>query len=160
MAKQGRPTKYVKIYDEQVFKLCLLGADDKQIADFFEVDLATINRWKKSHITFCESIKAGKVQADTDVAMTLYKRAMGYSHPDEEIKVVSDGGGMGSSIERVPVTKVYPPDVTAAIFWLKNRQPRQWRDKQEVQLTTFVHTTTDLTADEIKAYNKALEDEY
>ena len=27
----------------------------------------------------------------------------------------------------------YPPDTTAAIFWLKNRKPAEWRDKQEQQ---------------------------
>lgn len=27
----------------------------------------------------------------------------------------------------------YPPDTTAAIFWLKNRQPAKWRDKKEVE---------------------------
>lgn len=25
------------------------------------------------------------------------------------------------------------PDVTAQIFWLKNRMPEQWRDKREVE---------------------------
>lgn len=54
---------------------------------------------------------------------------MGFEHDSEEIKVVSDGQGQGSSIERVPVRKIYPPDTVAAIFWLKNRQPGKWRDK-------------------------------
>ena len=31
------------------------------------------------------------------------------------------------------VDKHYAPDATAAIFWLKNRQPDKWRDKQEVE---------------------------
>ena len=29
------------------------------------------------------------------------------------------------------VDKHYPPDSTAAIFWLKNRQPKVWRDRVE-----------------------------
>jgi hypothetical protein len=30
------------------------------------------------------------------------------------------------------VIKSQAPDVTAQIFWLKNRQPKEWRDKVEV----------------------------
>jgi hypothetical protein len=26
-------------------------------------------------------------------------------------------------------------DTTASIFWLKNRQPRNWRDKQDIEMT-------------------------
>jgi len=41
--------------------------------------------------------------------------------------------------------KYYPPDPVSIIFWLKNRKPEQWRDKQEaehkgnviVELVTF-----------------------
>jgi len=38
----------------------------------------------------------------------------------------------------VPTVKHYPPDTTAAIFWLKNRQPAKWREKQEVETTIKV----------------------
>ena len=30
-----------------------------------------------------------------------------------------------------PSVKYYPPDSTALIFWLKNRKPKDWRDKIE-----------------------------
>ena len=31
-------------------------------------------------------------------------------------------------------TKFIPPDTTAAIFWLKNRRPHEWRDKQDINI--------------------------
>lgn len=130
--EQGRPTKYKEEYDKQAYKLCLLGAIDTELASFFEVAESTIYEWKTNHKSFSESIKRGKELADANVASRLYERAMGFTHPDEEIKVLSLGTGMGSEIERVPVTKVYPPDTTAAIFWLKNRQPKKWRDRVDV----------------------------
>jgi hypothetical protein len=34
-----------------------------------------------------------------------------------------------------PLEKYYPPDTTAAIFWLKNRQKDKWRDKVDHELT-------------------------
>ena len=51
----GRPSKYKSEYAEQARKLCLLGATDTDMADFFDVDEATINRWKLDFPEFCES---------------------------------------------------------------------------------------------------------
>jgi hypothetical protein len=125
----GRPTDYREEYCEQAEKLCKLGATDKELADFFDVAESTINEWKLAHPEFSESLKKGKTLADANVAERLYQRAMGFEHDSEEIKVI-DG-----SIERVEVRKVYPPDTVAAIFWLKNRQKKKWRDKTETGLT-------------------------
>lgn len=124
----GRPTKYDPKYDKQAYKLCLLGSTDKGLADFFEVEEQTINNWKKDYPSFFESLKAGKQIADGKVAESLYKRANGYKHKDIDIKV-ADG-----MIVQTPIIKSYPPDTTACIFWLKNRQPSLWRDKQELDL--------------------------
>ncbi len=126
----GRPSKYKAEYVEQAYKLCLLGATDKDMADFFEVDEATINRWKESHKEFCESLKKGKMMADATVASKLFHRAIGYEHP--EIITATHQGTITDTLE---VTKHYPPDTTAAIFWLKNRQSKEWRDKQQTELT-------------------------
>jgi hypothetical protein len=132
---QGRPTDYREHFNEQAEKLCKLGATDKELADFFNVNEDTIHEWKKVHPSFSESIKAGKQLADANVAQRLYERAMGFEHDSEEIKVISIGGeDGGSEIVRVPVRKIYPPDSTAAIFWLKNRRPKEWRDKQDVAM--------------------------
>lgn len=141
MSKEGRPTKYDPKYNDQVYKLALLGATDKELADFFEVTESTLNLWKLKHPDFSESLKKGKVQADAQVGARLFERALGFEHDSEEIKVVSMGKE-GSVVERVPIRKVYPPDTTAAIFWLKNRQSDKWRDKQEVQHSGEIKTIT------------------
>lgn len=131
MAKTiGRPRKYTQEYNDQARKLCLLGATDKDLANFFEVEESTINKWKLDFPAFSESIKAGKEVADANIADRLYQRAMGFEHDSEEIKII------GSEVERVPVRKVYPPDTTAAIFWLKNRRQISWRDQQNIDHTT------------------------
>lgn len=121
----GRPTKYKEEYDEQAEKLCKLGATDAELADFFEVAESTLNLWKLEHTSFSEALKRGKKIADAEVAEKLFKRATGYSHEDVDIKVI-DG-----EIVMTPLTKHYPPDTIAAIFWLKNRQKDKWRDKTE-----------------------------
>lgn len=137
----GRPTKYKEEYAEQTYKLCLLGATDADLANFFEVDEATINRWKNDHPEFCESVKKGKEIADATVAEKLYHRAIGYEHPED--KIFNDSG----TPLIVPTTKHYPPDPTAAIFWLKNRQKDKWRDKQDVNLSGDVQIKVNLTDD-------------
>jgi hypothetical protein len=125
----GRPTKYKQEFDLQAEKLCKLGATDQELADFFEVNVDTIHEWKKVHPEFSDSIKQGKILADSNVAQSLYHRATGYEHEDVDIKVVN------GEIVTTPLTKYYPPDTAAAIFWLKNRQKKKWRDKIEHGLT-------------------------
>lgn len=118
----GRPTKYKAEYCTQATKLCRLGATDRELADFFEVDEKSINTWKKEHPQFLQSLKKGKIQADSEVADKLYRRALGYSV--ETVKIFSYEG---TTFEHDYVEH-YPPDTTACIFWLKNRRSDQWRD--------------------------------
>jgi hypothetical protein len=33
----------------------------------------------------------------------------------------------------VPYIEHVPPDVTACLFWLKNRDPQHWRDSQQLE---------------------------
>jgi hypothetical protein len=80
----GRPEEYMPEYAEQAYKLCLLGASDAVLADFFEVSEMTINNWKKRYDDFYLSLREGKTQADANVAKSLYHRALGYSHPKIE----------------------------------------------------------------------------
>ena len=123
--------------NEQVYKLCLLGATDKQLADFLNVSEATINNWKENDNEFLESIKKGKLIADSEIAHSLYHRAKGYSHPED--RIFNDSG----TPLIVPTIKHYPPDTAAAFIWMKNRQPDTWRDKQEVENTNKNHHTVE-----------------
>jgi hypothetical protein len=122
----GRPTKYKEEYAEQARKLCLLGATNEKIADFFEVHISTIYEWQSIHEEFSDALKGGKMLADAEIANSLFHRAKGYSCQDLDIKMYE-----GNIIE-TPYIKNYPPDPTSMIFWLKNRQPDLWREKREV----------------------------
>lgn len=138
----GRPTDYKSEYDQQAYKLCLLSATDREIADFFGVQEQTLNNWKGIYPSFFESLKEGKQKADSQVADRLYQRAMGYEHAEDEIFMHK-----GKPVI-VKTMKYYPPDPTSAIFWLKNRQPQKWRDKREVEQTTTIDLSL-LTPDEL-----------
>lgn len=159
----GRPTLYDEKMNQQVYKLALLGAKDSQIADYLEIAESTLNLWKQEHPKFMESLKRGKLKADSKVAASLYKRANGFSyeevtHENTMITKITDSGEMtqepGTLVKRVK--KLVIPDTTAQIFWLKNRQPSEWRDKQEIESTNYNHNVTP-TPEEAKAIKEAIE---
>lgn len=125
--KVGRPTRYKAEYAEQARKLCLLGATDIELANFFGISTRTLDVWKKSHPEFVSSIKGGKDIADAEVAEKLFQRALGYSHKAVKIMAVD------KCVVREEYIEHYPPDTQAASLWLRNRQPKKWRDKQDVE---------------------------
>lgn len=131
----ARPTKYKKEFAEQARKLCLLGAIDDDLADFFGVIDKTIDNWKKQHPEFLCSLKKAKVESDAKVVKSLYQRATGYDHPDTHF------ASYEGEIISEEYIKHWPPDVTACIFWLKNRQPDKWRDVQQFagELNIVIH---------------------
>lgn len=126
----ARPVKFKDEYIEQVYKLCLLGADDKRIADFFDVEEKTINNWKKKYPEFLQSIKKGKEMADFEIANSLYHKAKGYQR-----KAVQFATFQGEITDQREYIEDVPPDTTACIFWLKNRQKDLWREKTEQEIT-------------------------
>lgn len=125
----GRPSKYRPAYAEQARKLALLGFTDAKMANFFEVTEQTINNWKHEHPGFFESIKSGKEDADARVAAAMYHSALGGGTVTE---VREEEDAEGNVITKKTV-KELPANVTAQIFWLKNRQPQHWRDKVVVE---------------------------
>ena len=127
MAAVGRPTDYKEEYNEQAYKLCLLGATDAEIADFFGIAESTLNNWKKKFPDFMESIRKGKTIADAEVAEALYNKARGFVR--EGVKIFNANG----EPLIVPYMEYYAPDTGAAFIWLKNRQSHKWRDKHEVE---------------------------
>lgn len=136
----ARPSKYKAEFAKEAAKLCKLGATDAQLADFFEVSVSTINLWKVQYKEFSESVKVPKAEADEKVEQSLYRRAMGYEHDEVDIKVVA------GALVQTPIRRYYPPDSTAMIFWLKNRKPGEWRDKQDVELSGTLNWVEQLSA--------------
>lgn len=126
-AKRGRPTSYKPEYAEQARKLCLLGATDDQLADFFDVSINTIANWQRVNPEFLGALKGGKEEADDRVERSLFQRAVGYTF--DSVKIMSYEG----AVIEAPFREHCPPDVTAQIFWLKNRRSAEWRDKRDME---------------------------
>lgn len=124
---RGRPTLFREEYVKRAFEFCLLGATDAKLAKIFEVDEATINAWKVRYPHFHESIRAGREDADANIAQSLYHRAKGYDYDD--VHVSSYQG----DVTITPIKRHMPAEVNAARLWLLNRQPKRWRDRVAVE---------------------------
>ncbi len=141
----GRPRSYKPEFALLALKAGRLGSTNDALARFFDISLNTLNEWMVEHAEFNDAIKEGRSWADAHVADSLFRRATGYSHPAVKFMTVSDGQGAGSHIEKIDYIEHYPPDTVACIFWLKNRQPELWRDKQEHDLKTPDGATFEFT---------------
>lgn len=142
-AGPGRPSQFKRTFCAQAEELCKLGAIDKDLAEFFEVDERTVNRWKDAHPEFRQSIRAGKIIADMGVAGRLHQRAMGFefeeNHPVKLKKTSYADNGKKlleeEYVQIVPIKRVVPPDTVAGKFWLINRQRDKWAERISGELT-------------------------
>lgn len=99
------------------------GLTDEQIAKNIGINRTTLYDWKKKEVNIADALKKGKEIIDFEVENALLKRALGYEYEEETYE---------NGILTKKVKKHVPPDTTAQIFWLKNRQVKKWRDKVEI----------------------------
>lgn len=99
------------------------GLTEEQIYTNLGVSHTTFNKWKNEKIELVEALKKGKEVIDRQVENALLRAALGYGYQED---TVTNKG------EVVSLNKVQHPNTTALIFWLKNRKPKDWRDKQEI----------------------------
>lgn len=132
-------------WDEVKDKLLLVeawardGLVEDQIAKNLGISMSTLSKYKVEHSEVVEALKKGKEVVDFQVENQLLKRAMGYKYDEVTKELIKESDGEGGVVSKIKVTKIVTkevaPDVTAQIFWLKNRKPREWRDKQDIELT-------------------------
>jgi transposase-like protein len=120
-------TKYEPEMDQTVFQLAREGLSIAQIAEELGVSRPTVDNWRKIHKSFCAALDMGRELVDDQVENALFKRALGYSHPDVHIS------NFQGEITVTPITKHYAPDTGAAKLWLTNRRPDKWRERTEVE---------------------------
>lgn len=123
------------------------GLTDEQISHNVGISPSTLYEWKKKYGEISEALKKGKKVVDIQVENALLKRALGYSYEEKKVEV-SD---KGEKVTRT--TKEVVPDTTAQVFWLKNRRPDRWRDKQNVEVSGAIKTGNpyaELTTEELK----------
>lgn len=131
MASKRKPKGKYASYVEPKLKLisnwARSGLIDKQIAKNLGIADSTFREYKKMYPALSAALKESKEEADYEVVNALFRSATGYEY-DEETKELVKGRWKTTK----KVTKHEKPNPTAAIFWLKNRDSKNWRDRQHI----------------------------
>lgn len=131
--KVGRKPFYTEWLTEEglalVNKWAEEGLINKQLANKIGINVATLYEWQDRFPEFADAIKKGKKVVDDQVENSLLKRAIGYRYEEE----TWGKNGEGEMVKVKRVIKMQAPDVTAQIFWLKNRNPERWRERVEIK---------------------------
>lgn len=135
--RKGRPKEdliekyHIKEKLAQIKSLYRNGATEPQIAKKVGCGLTTWKGIKKNYPDLLDCLKIDKEIADLTVEDNLYKRAMGYNVTETHTEVALDAAGNAKPMVIKKVEKHIPGDVTAQIFWLKNRKSQDWKDRHE-----------------------------
>ncbi|WP_346704523.1 helix-turn-helix domain-containing protein [uncultured Agathobaculum sp.] len=126
------------------------GLTDEQIAHNMGICRDTLIEWKKKFPDISDALKRGKEVLDIEVENALLKRALGYDYTEERVEVSKENGK--KTVKTTQTVKHVPPDTTAQIFWLKNRRPDRWRDKQQLEHSGSVDVNpyAGLTTEELR----------
>lgn len=166
--KKGRKSKYethILPYLELVEAWFRDGATEREIAKKLGVAYSTFQSYKVFP-EFSDSLKKSRELADVRVENALFKSAVGFEY--EEVRTErTENGKMGqrgdvrntdagTCSKTVTTRKFIPGDVTAQIFWLKNRLPEKWRDRKELdasiadsmEMRKFRETLDSMTTEE------------
>ena len=121
---------------------CRDGLIEIEIAKKLGVSMSTLSKYKLEHMELVEALKRGKEVIDYEVEQKLLKRAMGYDYNEKKTVIDPDGG-----ITTTNTIKSVIPDTTAQIFWLKNRKPKEWRDKRDIEMSGTLDNTVTIKID-------------
>jgi hypothetical protein len=136
----GQPRKFRTKFMREVYFLAKLGARDVDICEFFNIDSRTLSNWKTHRPEMNQAIFQGKWMFSFKIAEVLGKRALGYDYTETEYSEHVTKYG-----QIVPTKKVthkhMPPDVTAIMFYLKNRHRDLWADvnRQEIDASLTIN---------------------
>ena len=114
------------------------GITDQQLAGNIGISRDTLAKWRKRCPQLETVLQRSKSAADAVVVNALYRAACGGKHTEITREAAYNAAGQpilgedGEPILRVSKTveKTVAPNVTACIFWLRNRDKESWRDQR------------------------------
>lgn len=108
------------------------GLTNEEIADNIGIARQTFQEWKRKYKDISDALKKGRAPLTIKVENALLKRALGYDYEESVKEMRLDRKtGKYELVETKRLKKHMPPDVTAQIFWLKNRRSDRWCDRKK-----------------------------
>ena len=108
------------------------GLTNDQIAANIGINRDTLYTWCNKYPDFADALKKTKEVTVYEIENAMYKAAKGYFV--EESKTVTNKDG---KVIRVEINKKWiPPNTTAQIFFLKNKDPDNWRERNDLSVNT------------------------
>ena len=122
--KKGRPTRYKPEFARMARSLCSHGIDNIGLAEAFSVSVATLYRWLDRYPKFGLAVAMGRGDHAGLKEPSLYKRAIGYAYRAERVYRANTPDPVAVDCDQHVLA-----DPTAALRWLRNRCPGEWRVK-------------------------------
>lgn len=119
-----------------------MGWSVREIADELGISVTTLYTWSDNYPEFWNAFKGGREERDERVVNALYAKAVGFDYVEQQAFKVKTGENE-EAVEVVDVKRHNPADNTAMIFWLKNRRPKDWNDRQQIELSGSVELKQD-----------------
>jgi hypothetical protein len=155
----GRPLSYnEKFHCKLGHALAARGLNDLEISKELEIADRTFYRWIKDKPKFCQAIWSARNDPVSVVKNALFERAKGFEYTAQKPMIVAQGNGMGSNVELVDYTERVLPDVSAIKFYLTNRDPENWKERQDVNHSGEINIPPPMTREEREARKKELLD--
>lgn len=107
------------------------GLTDEEIAKNIGISRSTLSEWKNKYPDISDAIKKPKKVYDYEAEETLHKASLGYYVEEAKTYIDIKNGVENKRIEKTK--KWIKPEIGALIFWLKNRDPDNWKDRKAVE---------------------------
>ena len=129
-------SKYDKTFPRRAEAFLKQGHPERALAAHLGISRKTLARYKRRYPAFSESVRRGRAPVDDEVERALLKRALGFSESVTEQRLTREGDVVDCAKE-----VFFPPDVAACAFWLKNRRPDLWSDRQAGDVNIHLNMT-------------------
>ena len=134
----ARKTKYEDDFPARAEDYARQGMIDKEIAKKLGISEKLFYDYQMRYLQFLQAIKRGKAPVDFEVENILLKKVRGFEYDETHIEYKDlpvKGKDKPKPTAVKMIKKLVIPSDTAIIFWLKNRRPKKWRDKQGIEIS-------------------------
>lgn len=113
----------------RIRELAERGLTNVEISNEMGIALRTLTSWRNKYKEIDKAVRGGKVKPDKKVEDSLYNRSLGYNWTETVTMKVPDENGKLVIAWVKETTRHVPGDVTAMIYYTKNRMPDRWSNR-------------------------------